>query len=71
MVEENTAASRDLAAEADALRTLLTQFQLPGGNIAATRHMTELAASPALHLVTRVPRARGAAAPAAESSEEF
>jgi methyl-accepting chemotaxis protein len=53
------------------LRTLLTQFQLPGGNIAATRHMTELAASPALHLVTRVPRARGAAAPAAESSEEF
>ncbi len=33
MVEESTAASRDLAAEADALRTLLTQFQLPGGII--------------------------------------
>ncbi|EJJ26894.1 methyl-accepting chemotaxis protein [Rhizobium sp. CF142] len=71
MVEESTAASHNLAAEADALRRLLTQFQLPGGNIAATRHAAKPAAAPALHLVARISRAHGAAAPAAESSEEF
>ena len=71
MVEESTAASQNLAAEADALRTLVSQFQLPGGNIAATRHLTKPATSPALHLVARTARTRGAAVTSAESWEEF
>lgn len=71
MVEESTAASHNLAAEADALRTLLKQFQLPGGSIAATRHAAKPAASPTLHLVARVAKAHGAAAPATESWKEF
>ncbi len=71
MVEESTAASHNLAAEADALRTLVSQFQLTGGNIAATRHLTKPATSPALHLVARTARAHGAAATSAESWEEF
>ena len=71
MVEESTAASQNLAAEADALRTLVSQFQLPGANIAATRHLTKPATSPALLLVARAARTRGAAATSAESWEEF
>ncbi|MBB3658891.1 methyl-accepting chemotaxis protein [Rhizobium sp. BK650] len=68
MVEESTAASHNLAAEADALRTLLTQFQLPGGNVGARRHAAKSAGSPNLHLVARAARANGTAA---ESWEEF
>jgi methyl-accepting chemotaxis protein len=71
MVEESTAASHNLAAEADALRALLTQFQLPGGNIAARKQTSKPAASPALHLVSRPSRSHGSAAPAVESWEEF
>ncbi|MBW9114441.1 PAS domain S-box protein [Rhizobium cauense] len=69
MVEESTAASHKLAGEAEALRGLLAQFRLAEAQ--AQRGAQRPAASPALHLVTRVARAHGSAAPAAGSWEEF
>ncbi len=69
MVEESTAASHKLASEAEALRTLLTQFRL--AETYAQRTSQKPVASPARHLVARVTRAHGAAAVAAENWEEF
>ncbi|MDR7145643.1 methyl-accepting chemotaxis protein [Rhizobium sp. BE258] len=68
MVEESTAASHKLTSEAEVLRALLSQFRL-GNEMQhrpAARHT-----SPALQLVSRVARAHGSAAPAADNWEEF
>ncbi|KRB62651.1 chemotaxis protein [Rhizobium sp. Root708] len=69
MVEESTAASHKLSAEADALRTLLAQFRLDEAY--SLRTPSRAASSPALHLVARVAKAHGAALPVADSWEEF
>lgn len=70
MVEESTAASHKLAAEAEALRGLIAQFKL--SEAYAIRPPSRAAqSSPALHLVSRVARAHGMAAPVADSWEEF
>jgi len=70
MVEESTAASHKLASEAEILRSLLSQFRL--GNEAQQRSAPrQIHSSPALHLITRVAKAHGAAAPAADNWEEF
>ncbi len=69
MVEESTAASHKLAAEAEALRALIAQFRL--AETYASRGAPRPAPSPALHLVARVAKAHGAAAPAADSWQEF
>ncbi|ARM90283.1 methyl-accepting chemotaxis protein [Rhizobium sp. CIAT894] len=71
MVEESTAASHSLAREAETLRELLARFRLPGQAQTAGRPETRQIASPALHLVSRVAKAHGAAAAAAQSWEEF
>ncbi|RUM24964.1 PAS domain S-box protein [Rhizobium vallis] len=68
MVEESTAASHSLAREAETLRVLLARFRLPGAAAAPVRQQ---ASSPALHLVSRVAGARGAAAANTESWQEF
>ncbi|MDM9627270.1 methyl-accepting chemotaxis protein [Rhizobium sp. S152] len=69
MVEESTAASHTLAAEAEALRNLVAQFKL--GNEYARGSAARPVPSPALHLVARVARAQGAAMPSADHWEEF
>ncbi len=69
MVEESTAASHTLAAEAEALRNLVAQFKL--GSEYARGSTARPAPSPALHLVARVARAHGAALPSADQWEEF
>ncbi|MDR9783437.1 methyl-accepting chemotaxis protein [Rhizobium redzepovicii] len=77
MVEESTAASHSLATEAETLRVLLARFRLPGqtrtqaGPQTAGRLEARQAGSPALHLVSRVGKAHGAAAATARSWEEF
>ncbi|ACI56897.1 methyl-accepting chemotaxis protein [Rhizobium leguminosarum] len=77
MVEESTAASHSLAKEAETLRVLLARFRLPGqtrtqaGPQTAGRLETRQTGSPALHLVSRVGKAYGAAAATAQSWEEF
>ncbi|OWV71554.1 chemotaxis protein [Rhizobium sp. R634] len=71
MVEESTAASHSLAREAETLRVLLSKFRLPGQTQPVSRPETRQAGSPALHLVARVAKAHGAAAPTAQSWEEF
>ncbi|MGO6669874.1 methyl-accepting chemotaxis protein [Rhizobium ruizarguesonis] len=71
MVEESTAASHSLAKEAETLRVLLTRFRLPGQTQTAGRHEARQTGSPALHLVSRVAKAHGAAAATAQSWEEF
>ncbi|MBB4238727.1 methyl-accepting chemotaxis protein [Rhizobium esperanzae] len=71
MVEESTAASHSLAREAETLRVLLARFRLPGQAQTAGRPETRQMASPALHLVSRVAKAHGAAVAAAQSWEEF
>ncbi|MET3856444.1 methyl-accepting chemotaxis protein [Rhizobium sp. OAE497] len=70
MVEESTAASHKLAAEAEILRSLLSQFRL-GNEMQQRTAARQMHNSPALHLVARVAKAHGAAAPAADSWEEF
>jgi methyl-accepting chemotaxis protein len=80
MVEESTAASHNLAAEAEELRVLLSQFRM-GGEVqvarpsrpaAASSHSTPTS-SPARKLVARVAKAHGSAAVATstDSWEEF
>ncbi|RWY81560.1 PAS domain S-box protein [Rhizobium leguminosarum] len=71
MVEESTAASHSLAKEAETLRVLLTRFRLPSQTQTAGRHEARQTGSPALHLVSRVAKAQGAAAATAQSWEEF
>ncbi|MBB3644884.1 methyl-accepting chemotaxis protein [Rhizobium sp. BK619] len=77
MVEESTAASHSLAKEAETLRVLLARFRLPGqtrtqgGPQTAGRPETRQTGSPALHLVSRVGKAYGAAAATVQSWEEF
>ena len=71
MVEESTAASHSLAREAETLRVLLSKFRLPGQTQPVSRPETRQMGSPALHLVARVAKAHGAAAPTAQSWEEF
>ncbi|OWV90015.1 chemotaxis protein [Rhizobium sp. N122] len=77
MVEESTAASHSLAKEAETLRVLLTRFRLPGqtltqaGPQTAGRLEARQTGSPALHLISRVAKANGATAAAAQSWEEF
>ncbi|MDC7744485.1 methyl-accepting chemotaxis protein [Rhizobium binxianense] len=75
MVEESTAASHSLAREAETLRVLLARFRLPGQPQTAgrpdIRHEERQAGSPALHLVSRVAKAHGAAAATVQSWEEF
>jgi methyl-accepting chemotaxis protein len=80
MVEESTAASHKLTAEAEELRALLSQFRVAGGttvprSLPVSTHQKP-AGSPALHLISRVAkahgsRAHGSAAPAGDSWEEF
>ncbi|QFY61530.1 PAS domain S-box protein [Rhizobium grahamii] len=69
MVEESTAASHKLSAEAEALRALLAQFRLDEAY--SLRAPSRAVSSPALHLVARVAKAHGAALPVADSWEEF
>jgi methyl-accepting chemotaxis protein len=74
MVEESTAASHSLAREAEELRILLTQFKVGGEQAARPAIATSRSRpvpSPALQLVSRVAKARGSAAPVADSWEEF
>ncbi|RFB89507.1 chemotaxis protein [Rhizobium leguminosarum bv. trifolii] len=77
MVEESTAASHSLAKEAETLRLLLARFRLPGQprsqaqSPAAGRLEARQTGSPALHLISRVAKANGATAAAAQSWEEF
>ncbi|OWV67154.1 chemotaxis protein [Rhizobium sp. R339] len=71
MVEESTAASHSLAREAETLRVLLSKFRLPSQTQPVSRPETRQMGSPALHLVARVAKAHGAAAPTAQSWEEF
>ncbi|MBX5163736.1 MULTISPECIES: PAS domain-containing methyl-accepting chemotaxis protein [unclassified Rhizobium] len=74
MVEESTAASHNLANEAEMLRLLLARFRLPGqtriqAQQTAGRLDARQPSSPALHLVSRVAKAHGGTA--AQSWEEF
>ncbi|AJC81372.1 methyl-accepting chemotaxis protein [Rhizobium etli bv. phaseoli str. IE4803] len=77
MVEESTAASHSLAREAETLRILLTRFRLPGQpriqaqSPAGGGLESKQTGSPALHLVSRVAKAHGAATATAQSWEEF
>ncbi|MBX5158423.1 PAS domain-containing methyl-accepting chemotaxis protein [Rhizobium sp. NZLR1b] len=76
MVEESTAASHNLAKEAEMLRVLLARFRLPGqtrtpAQQTAGRLDARQAGSPALHLVSRVAKAHGATTASAQSWEEF
>ncbi|KAA0682191.1 PAS domain S-box protein [Neorhizobium sp. P12A] len=75
MVEESTAASHKLTAEAEELRALLSQFHVGGQTMVSrptpvSAHQRP-ASSPALHLISRVTKAHGSAAPAGDSWEEF
>ncbi|PCK82445.1 methyl-accepting chemotaxis protein [Rhizobium sophoriradicis] len=77
MVEESTAASHSLAREAETLRIMLTRFRLPGQpriqaqSPAGVGLEAKQTGSPALHLVSRVAKAHGAATATAQSWEEF
>ncbi|MBX5202400.1 PAS domain-containing methyl-accepting chemotaxis protein [Rhizobium sp. NZLR1] len=76
MVEESTAASHNLAKEAEMLRVLLARFRLPGQTRTPTQQTAgrldaRQAGSPALHLVSRVAKAHGATTASAQSWEEF
>jgi methyl-accepting chemotaxis protein len=75
MVEESTAASHKLTSEAEDLRELLSQFRIGGEAAAqrpsAARPHSKPVSSPALQLISRVARAHGTAASAADSWEEF
>ena len=77
MVEESTAASHKLTAETEELGALLAQFRVGSETTAARSAPVPASArsrpapSPALHLISRVARAHGTTAPAADNWEEF